>query len=373
MTQQSSVRFVMEDRYLADTAAYQSSVNAQNTAFQSSMSTQQSNFQLSVASTLASVPGKNYIINGGMDIWQRGTTFAPIANAAYSADRWQVQANVAASSRTVQQFALAGAATGLEYVNYYLRSTINTAGSAVGSRLRHQLEDVSTLSGQTVTLSWWAKTNAADYYQVLITQYFGTGGSTAVTALTDSTSFYTTSWARYSLTFTMPSVAGKTIGANNNAIWIDFFQKDVTGNALDITGVQIEVGSSATVFNRAGGTLAGELAACQRYYYRNTPGSVNPRFGSGMAYSTTSGSFYVPFPAQMRIAPSAIEQTGTAANYGIVNSAGSGVACSGVPTFQSATPFGASLTAASTYTAAGNASFIYSNATTAYLGWSAEF
>lgn len=372
MTQQPSVRFVMEDRYLTENAAYQASVNAQNAAFQASMTSQESIFQTSVNTKIAAIPGQNYIINGGMDIWQRGTSFAPIANAAYSADRWQAQANVAPTSRTIQQVALNGDAYFLEEVNYFLRSTINTIGSGVGTRLRHMIENVSTLSNKTVTLSWWAKSNSTGVgFQVLITQYFGVGGSTAVTALNDYSSQYNTTWNEYSLTFTMPNVAGKTIGANN-AIWVDFFQQDVTGNVLDITGVKLELGSNATPFSRAGGTLAGELAACQRYYYRITPGAVNPRYGSGQAYSTATGSFYVPFTTEMRIAPTALEQSGTASHYGIVNSAGSGVACSAVPVFQSASRNGASITAASTYTAAGNGSFIYSNNVASYLGWSAE-
>jgi len=74
----------------------------------------------------------------------------------------------------------------------------------------------------------------------------------------------------------------------------------------------------------------------------------------------------------MRTAPTALEQTGTASNYSILNQV-TNVACSSVPTFNQATTENASFlfTVASGLTA-GNGSMFRSNAASTYLAWSAE-
>jgi hypothetical protein len=82
--------------------------------------------------------------------------------------------------------------------------------------------------------------------------------------------------------------------------------------------------------------------------------------------------FFTPFPVTMRVAPTALEQTGTAANYSIAH-ANTSTAASAVPTFESATVNGAStnVTVASGLTA-GQGSMARAANTAAYLGWSSE-
>ena len=244
----------------------------------------------------------NVIINGAFDIWQRGTSFAPVTNNAYAADRWQVQATVASSSRTVQRFALASAISGLENVDYYLRSTINTIGSGTNTRMRHRIENVSTLAGKTVTLSWYGKVNLPGNYRVWVLQDFGTGGSTQVTA-SDTNVAYTTSWTRMSVTFNMPSIVGKTIGTDSSII-LDFFQGDTTGSVFEITGVQLEENPQASAFKRNQPNIQAELAACQRYYVRYS-GTTNSRFFFGAQTTTTTSVAQVSLPVTMRVAPAA--------------------------------------------------------------------
>ena len=111
---------------------------------------------------------------------------------------------------------------------------------------------------------------------------------------------------------------------------------------------------------------------CQRYYYRLSLPSDGNRYCVGFNQSTTVGEGLVFFKSPMRIAPTALEQTGTASNYAILNQT-TNVACSSVPTFNQATTENASFlfTVASGLTA-GNGSMFRSNAANTYLGWSAE-
>ena len=153
------------------------------------------------------------------------------------------------------------------------------------------------------------------------------------------------------------SVTGATsIVGTNGATWY-------------VTGVQLEAGSTATSFDyRPYGT---ELALCQRYYYRITSSATASRLGIGYNQTTTQMNGLNNFPVTMRTSPTALEQSGTAADY-TVFTAGTTV-CSSVPTFNIATTFAAEtlFTVASGLTVGQGAAQRAANAT-AYLGWSAE-
>jgi len=310
---------------------------------------------------------RNCVINGGMDIWQRGTSFAPIVNNAYSADRWRAVASVAPSSRSVLRVALDNAIDDLQNVSYFLRSSVNTIGSGTNVRMRTHIEDVTTLANQPVVLSWWGKHTTATSLQVVVSQDFGSGGSALVDAF-NSTVAYTTAWQRFEVTFTMPTLAGKTVGTNDN-VRIDFFQAAATGSVLDITGVQLEAGSSATEFRRVGSSIQAELAACQRYYYRINA-DANEWYGPGAVASATTFRGHVGFPVTMRVEPSAVETTGTAANYGLLIGAASTASAVAV---SSSTTRGMGLNMTSSGMTAGVAGMFRSEAANGFLGFSAEY
>jgi hypothetical protein len=156
-------------------------------------------------------------------------------------------------------------------------------------------------------------------------------------------------------------------GASGQVNWAG-----TSGATFYITGVQLEAGSVATPFERR--PYGTELALCQRYYFKLLSPTVNQDpFGLGQGLSATSGQILTFFPVTMRIAPTALEQTGTAADYRIWGSGGLFTLCSSVPTFNGSTTNSARTVFT---TASGNqdrASF-FGNAsnTTAYLAWSAE-
>jgi hypothetical protein len=228
---------------------------------------------------------KNCVINGGMDIWQRGTSSA--SQGYVTADRWYM---TGASTTFSQE--TSDVPTGFRYA---LKCTMS--GTAQPQPiLTVETNDAIRFAGQTVMLSYYVKTSNSTP-AVMRVDYSNnvdesvTGTYTTIATYSVAT---TTSWQRVALSFAVPSTS-KTIrvvvGASGNL---------TTGQTILLTGVQLELGSVATTFTRAGGTIQGELAACQRYYYKHiATENVAVAFASGTAIAQTA----LNFPVTMRIAP----------------------------------------------------------------------
>jgi hypothetical protein len=276
----------------------------------------------------AFVAGKNKIINGDFGVWQRGTSFTFSGSSGYSSDRWVVDGDRTSMGATQQTFTPGAAPVAGYEGQFFLRWSPGTSGTF--SNLQTRLEDVRTFAGQTVTLSYWAKCSTGTltnepYYL----QRFGSGGSPDNAAAL-ATSTITTTWTRFSQTFTVPSISGKTIGTSSSLIILPVRLGSGTTTTVDVWGVQLEAGSIATPFQTATGTIQGELAACQRYFNRFTSGPI----ALSNYFTTTRVLTPVALPVQMRIAPTGITSNSAAfTNY----VAGSGRASSAV-VFNSATP-----------------------------------
>lgn len=258
------------------------------------------------------VAGKNAIINGGFDFWQRGTSFS--TNAAYTADRWVIGINNTTSLS--QQTFTPGAAPVAGYEGtYFARLNRTVRPSAFDDYFIHRIEDVRTFAGQTVTLSFWAKSSASTVLSgAYLEQWFGTGGSTSP-LFVDSTGTLnlTTSWQRFTKTFTVPSISGKTIGTGSYLALTFVMANNIGATGVyDIWGVQLERGSVATPFSRAGGTIQGELAACQRYYQRFTSGTLYGTMANvGYANSSTIWYGNIQLIVPMRVTPTSLDQGGS--------------------------------------------------------------
>jgi hypothetical protein len=244
--------------------------------------------------------GKNKIINGDFNIWQRGTSFSSI-NGIYTADRW-----MGATNKTVtvsQQTFTPGTAPVSGYEGtYFLRIAQSASGSYCAIQTR--LEDVRLFAGQTVTLSFWAKADATVANKAGIVQIFGTGGSANVDNYSSSFNI-TTSWARYTYTIALGSISGKTIGTNSYLNIQPILTEDALAHTIDIWGVQLEVGPVATPFQTATGTIQGELAACYRYFQKFGGTQINESFPYiGFSYSTTQGEGPLTHKCTMRTTPS---------------------------------------------------------------------
>jgi hypothetical protein len=259
-----------------------------------------------VPQTSYSVAGKNKIINGDFSVWQRGTT---VTAGTYTADRW---VNTGGSGTVSRQAFTPGTAPVAGYESqYYLNWTITA--DQINNEMLQRIEDARTFAGQTVTLSFWARsTVGAQPLNVAIYQHFGTGGSpsslTGATLISGGSPYTpTSSWQRFTFTFTVPSVSGKTFGTDNNSfLWVRpaQFTTTATNTSLDIWGVQLEAGSVATPFSISTPNKQSELAACQRYYLRYGGNQAYETFpGVLISYSTTQGEGPIAFKSTMRTTP----------------------------------------------------------------------
>lgn len=253
--------------------------------------------------------GQNKIINGAFNVWQRGTTSSA---AGYLADRWLSASNGDTAVYSQQTFT-PGTAPISGYESQYFSRIVNTgvAGAANYSQYTQKMEDVRTLAGQTVTVSFFAKADAAKSVSLELQQNFGGGGSVSVNTFIVKQAL-TTSWARYSATFTMPAVTGKTIGTSSYAdfrFWLSAGSSfDARTSTLgtqsitfDVWGVQIEAGSTASPFQTASGSIGGEFALCQRYYSNGQSiGIVQPTADGGANFRSYN---QVTLPTTMRTAP----------------------------------------------------------------------
>ena len=312
------------------------------------------------------IVGRNKILNGDFGIWQRGTSFS---SSGYTSDRWKWAGGTGTISR--QQFTLGSAPVAGYEGQYYLNWTLT--GNSQNYELQQNIEDVRSLAGQVVTLSFWARsTTGAQAQNAAVYQYFGTGGSPSSLVNAGITSYTPTStWQRFSFTYTMPSIEGKTLGTNNDHyVWVRIAQMTTTATntSLDIWGVQLEAGNQATPFHNATPNKQTELAACQRYYQRYSFDTINVWMGVGHAGSGSTTQFYpmIKLSVPMRVKPSSVDYSSLAWWNG-----GNPVAVPSVG-INNASPDFVMLTANTTGLTQNNVYMLAQASTSAYLGFSAE-
>ena len=245
----------------------------------------------------------NAIINGNMDIWQRGTSFSG-AGLLYSADRWTYWRDGYASGITASQ-----QLAGLPNSKYCLRIQRNSGNTGTGILYTNQPitnDDSLPLIGKTVTLSGWVRkgTNfSGTGVNMLVRSGTGTdqpvNNMTGATTVATTTLSVSTAWQRFSIT--------GNVSASATQLGVEFNYTPTgtagTNDYFEVTGVQLEASSTATPFKRAGGTLAGELAACQRYYWRWSASGDEPGVALGIFVNSTTARIYLSLPVEMRTTP----------------------------------------------------------------------
>jgi hypothetical protein len=217
--------------------------------------------------------GVNQLINGEFGIMQRAET-APggvltipdlSTTPRYGFDRWQVQAGTSGPGKIkAERIAFTpGQTTVPGNPLWHARHTITT-GTTGNSYIRQKLEDVVRYSGGQFTFSAWMKAAASLSVTMQITQHFGSGGSADVIVAT-SVITIGTAWGREVVTGTLPSISGKTIGADSCLILT--ITLGATAFTFDLADAQAESTSAPTPMQRRAISL--ELDLARRYYEKS--------------------------------------------------------------------------------------------------------
>jgi len=244
------------------------------------------------------------------------------------------------------------------------------------------VESVNTipLANQRITYSFWARAGAnysAASSVLTSTMTSGTGtdqppyaGYTGSTNFATGSHTLTTTWTRFTVTGDVP---------NNASEMLIQFTNTPVGTAgvndyYEVTGVMINIGSMALPFRTYSQTIAGELAACQRYYFRNTAANNSASFFmNGFAASTTVWYGVYTLPVTMRTKPT-LETSGTASNYRVYHGPSGFITLSTVPAIDQANENTVSISSsvAAGLTAYGGLALAANSTTSAYLGFTAE-
>jgi len=243
----------------------------------------------------------NLLINGNFDIWQRGTS---TTSNGYLADRFNFTSYNGFTHTQSRQTFTVGQTDVLNNPTYYHRTICaGTPATDAYGVIFYFVEDVRTMSGETITISFNAKADSNKDIALRPVQLFGSGGSSAVSLDAQQVSL-TTSWNTFELTFNLPSISGKTIGTSSslrfdiayvaNGTYQTVYGITNQSGTFDIAQVKLEEGSVATPF--VARPIAEELALCQRYYWQN-PATIY-----GTIYASDS-MIFAPFPVTMRTTP----------------------------------------------------------------------
>jgi hypothetical protein len=226
--------------------------------------------------------GKNALINGGMDIWQRGTSST--TSLSYLADRWF---NYSSAGTTTFSRESSIVPTGSIYSMKIAQATANatiTVNQAI------ETLNAAQYAGQTVTLSTMVYASASTGIQFQLAYSTSTdvgplGSWTNITASSGGAVTASTSWQKMTGTYAVPSTA--------KSLYMSLFIPTLTsGTSAYFTQAMLELGSVPTSFSRTGGTISAEIEACQRYYEALSYAS-GAMITTGQAQSTSAA--YAPF------------------------------------------------------------------------------
>ena len=244
---------------------------------------------------------RNRIINGDMRIDQRnnGASFSSgVGQVTYGLDRFYVFSTGAAVTGQRVNPSLTGFPSALR-----ITGASGVTYTEVGQRI--ESANINDLIGSTVTVSFWAAASVATSLSVYSNFANSQDNFLNTTGIASSTITINSTLTRYSFSFALPSQA-----ANGIQVGV-FFPAGLTSGSstFTLTGVQLEVGSVATPFERR--QFGQELQLCQRYYQKSYEQSVVPgtstRTGLIMAFAASGAANYgggFNLKQTMRAAPS---------------------------------------------------------------------
>ena len=282
---------------------------------------------------------KNLIINGAMQVAQRGTSFTGLGNGdtGYTVDRFRfVESGSPTYEFTVSQSTTVPSGSGFSYSVKYDCTTADTAMAADDTLKFEQWIEAQNLqqlaygssSAKSLTLSFWVRSNKTGNYvvwfyqdddarQISKTYSISSADTWEFKTLTipgDTTGVIDNnnerglllSWGLASGTNftsgTQPTAWENAVDANRYA-GLNVNLADSTSNEWYITGVQLEVGSGpATPFEHR--SFGDELLRCQRYYWQFN--QSNSFIYASATYATSNHRLTVQHPVTMRAEPSVV-------------------------------------------------------------------
>jgi len=282
---------------------------------------------------------KNIVMNGDMRIAQRGTA-AVTTSGSFTVDRWKNISN--ASDFSAVQSTTVPSGQGFYKSIHISPTSTKSPGSGTYFFTSHYIEgfnmghlDWGNSGAKTVTVSFWVRSSKTGIYSMGMKNAGATRSRQQEYTISSANT-----WEKKTITVTgetsgswpvdntrgiaidfclagnasATGTVGSWISANSNMSTnqVNFF--DSTSNNFYITGVQLEVGDSASDFeHRSHGE---ELSLCQRYYYHvKYDDSQTTYLGAGGVYTTSLGMLILQLPVEMRARPSSITQSGTASHY----------------------------------------------------------
>ena len=279
---------------------------------------------------------KNLIINGAMQVAQRGTG-AFTANGDFPVDRWSMLSNT--TDFTTTQSSTVPTGKGFNKSIKIQPTATKSPSSSTYARIGYKVEGYDgaglcwgTSGAKSATISFWVRASVAGIYSIS-----PKNGAANRSICLEYTIDSVDTW-EYK-TITVPAVTdGTWEQTSGNFCYIDFWQAGEgsetstigtwqnsnvnmssnqvnlftsTSNTFYITGVQLEVGSVATDFEQR--SYGEELALCQRYYQKT-------RNGTGISTNSTTSYLTVGYATTMRTTPTFGLTSGFALNDAGVNS-----------------------------------------------------
>ena len=289
------------------------------------------------------ISGKNLLINGAMQIHQRGNQTASHGTSTYFLDRWNEYQNGTDVAANLQQSTVVPSGQGF---SNSLLIDCTTADSSVASTelviFRQIIEGqnlqqlaYNTSSAKSVTLSFWVRSTKTGTY-VCELFHISSGSGVNRTQSHQYTISSADTWEYKTITFSGDTAAimdndsnaslyvqwclqagsDYSGGGSTNSTWatdtgsattkryvgqVNFF--DSTSNNFYLTGAQLEVGEQATPFEHR--SFGDELLRCQRYFvnYPDTSSGTNHVFTGRGNGTTQAASVMMPMPVVMRAKP----------------------------------------------------------------------
>ena len=230
--------------------------------------------------------GKNALINGGMDIWQRGTSST--TNLTYIADRWFHYTSAGTTTFSRESSIVPTGST------YSFKIAQAAANATITVNQAIETLNAVQYAGQTVNISALVYASASTGIQFQLGYSTSTnvgplGSWTNITASSGGAVTASASWQQITGTYVIPSTA--------KSLYMSLFIPTLTsGTSAYFTQAMLELGSVPTSFSRTGGTIQQELAICQRYYE-----TVQADTTTGVYYSTSAAYCFSKFNVEKRI------------------------------------------------------------------------